>query len=72
MSIVVYWLDKMYGMQLRELKSSELLTALQLAEDLRKAEHRHISISTEFEDSVGKPGVSDVLPEGYDWKKRRV
>jgi hypothetical protein len=70
MSIMVYWASEA-GPQAQELKSSELLEALKLTEDLRKAGHRHVCISSELEDSVGKPGVNDVLPEGYDWKKRR-
>lgn len=71
MSIVVYWLDIQLGCQMRELSSLELLPALALAEQLRKAGHRHVSISSAYENLVGKVGVSDVLPEGYDWKKRR-
>lgn len=72
MSIVVYWVDRMYGAQMRELGSSELLEALKLTETLRQNGHRHVCISSELEDSVGKPGVNDVLPNDYDWKKRRV
>lgn len=71
MSIIVYWFDRTHGAQMRELGSAELLEALKLAEILRKNDHRHVCISSELEDSVGKPGVNDVLPEGYDWKKRR-
>jgi hypothetical protein len=37
---------------------------------LREAGMRHVSMSTELAASVGKPGVNDVLPEGYDWSKR--
>lgn len=70
MSIIVYWLDSKHGAQMRELPSTDLLPALKLAEELRKAEYRHVVISSELEDSVGKAGVVEVAP-GYDWKKRR-
>lgn len=72
MAIQVYWMDEEGLPQAQELKSSELGEALKLTEALRKAGRRHVCISTELEDSVGKPGVNDVLPNGYDWKKRRI
>ena len=31
-----------------------------------------VGMVSEHPDSVGLPGVSDKLPEGYDWKKRRI
>ena len=72
MSIIVFWMDEEGYPQAQGLNSSELLDALKLTESLRKAGNRHVCISSELEDSVGKPGVNDVLPEGYDWKKRRT
>lgn len=57
--------------QVQFLGETELGPALTLANNLRNAGMNHVVISTVFGDSVGKRGVSDVLPEGYDWKKRR-
>ena len=78
MGIVVYWLEgegegaapvcQLFG-------SKELTQALAWAEDRRKAGHRHVSISTELDESVGRPGVSAVeggkTPDGeaYEWSK---
>lgn len=70
MSIIVYWIINK-RIEAAELASSELLEALTLVERLRKEGARHVTISTELEESIGKPGVNDVLPDGYDWKKRR-
>lgn len=71
MAIQVYWMDEEGLPQAQELKSSELIEALKLTEALRKSGHRHVCISTELEDSVGKPGVADAASD-YDWKKRRM
>jgi hypothetical protein len=76
--IVVYWLEgeaegalpvcEFFG-------SSELMQALALAEDRRRQGHRHVSISTELDDVVGRPGVAAVeggrTPDGqtYEWSK---
>ncbi|MEO6277020.1 hypothetical protein [Roseateles sp.] len=55
--------------------SKELTQALACAEDRRRQGHRHVSISTELEGSVGRPGVSAVesgkTPDGeaYEWSK---
>lgn len=72
MSIIVYCMDEDGYPRAKGLNSSELGDALKEAEALRKAGFRHVCISTELEDSVGKPGVNDVLPADYDWKKRRI
>lgn len=71
MSILVYWLEDS-GPEAEEFGPTELGPALKRAEELRRAGWRHVCISTELPDSVGKPGVNDVLPPGYDWKKRRT
>ncbi|WP_119155069.1 hypothetical protein [Caldimonas tepidiphila] len=81
MSIVVFWLapaDDEPGApagllrpQARAFGSSELSQALAHCESLRRAGMRHVAISSEPDESVTLPGVSDALPEGYDWKKRR-
>lgn len=31
----------------------------------------HVTLQTELVDNVTLPGVSAILPEGYDWTKRR-
>jgi len=82
LSIVVYWLEgegegegedatpscTFFG-------SKELTQALAWAEDRRRQGHRHVSISTELDGSVGRPGVSAVeggrTPDGeaYEWSK---
>jgi hypothetical protein len=78
LGIVVYWLEgegteaapvcQFFG-------SRELTQALAWAEDRRRAGHRHVSISTELDESVGRPGVAAVeggrTPDGeaYEWSK---
>lgn len=78
MSIVVYWLEGEgdAALPVCEFFGSQALTqALAWAEGLRRAGHRHVSISTELDDSVGRPGVSAVeggrTPDGevYEWSK---
>lgn len=71
MNIAIYWIDEENHPHVEFKGETELVPALTRANELRNAGNRHVSISTEFGDSVGKRGVSDVLPEGYDWKKRR-
>ena len=70
-SIAVFSLGKDDKPHVYLLGPTELLLALSCAEHLRKYGCRHVTISTELAESVGKPGVAEVLP-GYDWKKRRV
>ena len=78
MAIVVYWLEgegeeaapvcQFFG-------SKELTQALACAEDRRRHGHRQVSISTELDESVGRPGVAAVeggrTPDGetYEWSK---
>ncbi|WP_156391778.1 hypothetical protein [Pelomonas sp. Root405] len=78
MGIVVYWLEgdgeaaapvcQLFG-------SKELTQALAWAEDRRRQGHRHVSISAELEESVGRPGVAAVEAgltpggEAYEWSK---
>lgn len=78
MGIVVYWLegDGEAALPVCEFFGSTALTqALACAEERRKLGHRHVSISTELEGSVGRPGVSAVeggrTPDGeaYEWSK---
>lgn len=78
LGIVVYWLEgqgdaacpacEVFG-------SAELTQALACAEARRREGHRHVSISTELDESVGRPGVAAVeggrTPDGeaYEWSK---
>lgn len=78
MGIVVYWLEGEgeAAAPVCECFASQALTqALACAEAQRRAGHRHVSISTELEDHVGRPGVAAVeggrTPDGhaYEWSK---
>lgn len=75
MSIVVYWLTN--GIPFVEaFTDDKLLAALAFSESKRKEKdaagnacHNHVVINSELGDCVGKPGVSDELPEDYSWSK---
>ncbi|HEY0954818.1 MAG TPA: hypothetical protein VGE36_08690 [Roseateles sp.] len=75
---MVYWLEGEGEDMLpvcRGFGSTELTQALAWAEDRRRQGHAHVSISTELEGSIGRPGVSAVeggrTPDGevYEWSK---
>ena len=78
-SIVVYWLEgegEGAPAPACQFFSGKALTeALACAEALRRQGHRHVSISSELEGSVGQPGVAAVeggmTPDGqaYEWSK---
>jgi hypothetical protein len=76
MPIVVYWMEPAGTPGHREFGDADLLAALRLTEQLRSAGKRHVTISSELADVVGKPGVDAVeggrLPGGdaYDFNKR--
>jgi hypothetical protein len=71
MSIALYHVDpETLAPAVQFFGFTELTAVLAEAERLRHAGMRHVSISTENPESVGKPGVNDKLPEGYDWHKR--
>ena len=59
----------------RDFTNTQLSLALQEVEALRRAGHRHVSISSENPNSIGKPGVDAIkngkTPDGhsYDWSK---
>ena len=60
-----------------EFGSSELVPALAFAESLRRQKREgerlsFITLQSEDPNCVGEQGVNDKLPEGYDWKKRRI
>lgn len=75
MSIVVFWLEPDGGPAHHEFPAHDLLVALKFSEERRREGKRHVSISTELPDSVGKGGVTAVedgrLPDGhvYDFNK---
>ncbi len=79
-SIAVYFLDAQDAAQavLFEGSSGDVLgQALARVEQLRAAGMRHVCLSTENAQNVGKPGVAAVeggkMPDGtdYGWTKRR-
>ena len=56
-------------------KDHELTQTLKFMEDLRRQQRTDGSVGfvgmvSEDPNSVGLPGVSDKLPEGYDWSKK--
>lgn len=76
MSIIVYWMvDTPTESDYKSFFDNQLTEAMKFAEAKRKEGFHHISISTEFAGSVGKPGVTSVengkTPDGfiYDWSK---
>ncbi|WP_327575103.1 hypothetical protein [Roseateles sp.] len=79
LGIVVYWLEDDGEAAARpscqEFSGLQLTQALACAEEKRREGRRHVSISTELEESVGRPGVAAVeagrTPDGqaYDWSK---
>jgi hypothetical protein len=82
MSIVVYWLHDSATIgtvtEHKEFTELQLTDALAFCQRLRNGGARHVCLSSENPNSVGKPGVDSVqdgrTPDGheYGWKKRRV
>lgn len=76
MPIVVFWIEAAGVPAHREFGDADLLQALKLTEQLRAGGKRHVTISSELDSSVGRPGVDAVsdgrLPDGepYDFNKR--
>jgi hypothetical protein len=76
MAIVVFWIEAAGKPAHREFGDAELLQALQLTEQLRSEGRRHVTISSELDNSVGRPGVDEIrggrLPAGdpYEFNKR--
>ena len=76
MAIVVFWIETAGKPAHREFGDAELLQALKLTEQLRSEGMRHVTISTELDNSVGRPGVDEIrdgcLPAGdrYEFNKR--
>lgn len=75
MSIVVFWLEESGAATHCSFEQNELTHALKCTEEMRQAGKRHVCISSELGDSVGKPGVTGLdgrtLPDGskYEWTK---
>ena len=82
LNICVFWLDQNGDPQKRSFMSSmdedPMGQALKFCQEQRTAGARHVVMSTENSDQVGKPGVDSIVdgktPDGHDytWKKRRV
>lgn len=82
MSIVVFWLhDSASHDTVSEFKifgDLELMDALSFCQHLRNGGGRHVTLSSENPNSIGKPGVDSIqdgkTPDGHDytWKKRRL
>jgi hypothetical protein len=74
-SIVVYGLSPEGIPTCQGFESAQLTDALRATEARRKEGMRHVCISSELGDSIGKPGVNTIvdgkLPDGhvYDWSK---
>lgn len=84
MSYVVYWLEEVpdlsgmvWAARHKVFTANEMGKALNWVGNLRKDGMRHVSMSSENPDSVGKQGVDSVVdgktPDGveYTWMKRR-
>jgi len=76
MPIVVFWMADAEAPAHRAFGDSELAEALKFTEALRASGKRHVTISSELDSSIGKPGVDAVeggrLPGGdaYEFDKR--
>ncbi len=74
-SFAVFWIEA--GRSRHELFILEdVREPLAWCEELRKlakngAPISHVCISSDVTSNVGEPGVSDKLPEGYNWTMRR-
>jgi hypothetical protein len=75
--IIVFWLEQ--GEPRGEpFSDTELSLALRFSEAKRRDGLKHVTISSELGDSIGKPGVDTIAdgktPDGedYTWKKRRL
>ena len=74
-SIIVFWLRTDGTAGHADVTEKGLTFALSYAENQRKLGARHVTISTENSDSVGKPGVDTLVdgktPDGhdYEWSK---
>jgi hypothetical protein len=76
--ILVYWLEPSLVAKHETLYPDQLSEALTLCNKLRNEGKKHVVMSVENSDMVGKHGATAVvdgkLPNGdsYGWKKRRI
>lgn len=74
-SIIIFWLRTDGTAGHIDMSEHGLTKALSYAEGQRKLGARHVTISTENPDNVGKPGVDSLVdgktPDGhdYEWSK---
>lgn len=75
---VVYWTslegDHPHPLS-KNFNATELVAATKFTESLRAKRRAgeklaFITIASEHPDCVGEQGVSDILPDGYDWSKQ--
>ncbi len=79
MSIIVHYIEPgdVLVPQAIPFTDQEMGEALKLMEQLRREGKRHVCMSSELADMVGKPGVDAIkdgkTPDGfaYEWQKRR-
>jgi hypothetical protein len=75
MSIMVFYMGHDNLPANIEFSQTELTPAIKATEELRRAGYRHVCMSTEFDNHVGKKGVAAVengkTPDGedYEWSK---
>lgn len=75
---VVYWTaieDDQPTPNSKGFPTTELVAAIKFAETLRARRRAgeklaFIVMASEHPDCVGEQGVSDILPDGYDWSKQ--
>jgi hypothetical protein len=72
----VYWLENNQP-QHQVFDTVQITETLKFTEMLRLRQRNgeavaFVTFCSENPNSVGLAGVSDKLPEGYDWKKRRI
>jgi len=86
MSYAVFWIEStatdffpgFSEPRVKTFTDLQLTEALQHAEHMRKAGHRHVCLSSEDPNRVGSDGVDTIAdgktPDGHDytWKKRRL
>jgi hypothetical protein len=72
---MVYWVDitgETFFPFHSHFEMNEMSEALAFMEDLRKnTDVAYVTFVSQNPDSVGKPGVSDKLPDDYSWSKQQ-
>jgi hypothetical protein len=73
---IVYWIGVPNGSGIRDsyhrhFEMSEMTDALKFMETLRETDELwYVGMVSQNPNSVGKPGVSDKLPDDYSWSKQ--